>query len=119
MKFDYLKHTAALSLSLAYTHTHVHNPLCDIAYTRTYTPYEAFYLKHHLILKRKNLLSTMCVCTRGAASVNYKGTACISANSIAGMVLGDHVSGLKALCYLEIIQTSRSSNNVFYICCGG
>lgn len=67
--------------------------------------------------KRKNLLSTMCVCTGSAASVNFK--ACISANSIAGLVLGDHVSGLKALYHVEIIQTSLSSDDVFYICCGG
>lgn len=56
-----LKHTAGLILNLAHMHTvtHTHSwkhttpPLLRQTQTHTHTPYEAFYLKHLLILKRK------------------------------------------------------------------
>lgn len=69
--------------------------------------------------KRRSLLSTVRVCAPSAAAVNFKRPACVPASSMAEMVLGDRVSGLTALCHMEIIQTSRRANDFFCICCGG
>lgn len=65
-------HTTRLML-LRETHTHMHS-------LRGLLPQAPSYFK------RRNLLSTTCVCTPSTASVNFKGPACIPASSIAEMV---------------------------------
>lgn len=72
-------HTTRLML-LRETHTHMHS-------LRGLLPQAPSYFK------RRNLLSTTCVCTPSTASVNFKGPACIPASSIAEMVQGGVVGG--------------------------
>lgn len=68
-------------------------------------PVRPFYLKHNLVLKGGTFCQ-QCVCVPCAGPVNFKGPWYILVGSDVEMLLGDHVSGLKALCHLEIIQTS-------------
>lgn len=116
---------AGLNLILSCTKTHIHTPMhtqpfwyCWHTQTQGALPARPFTSSPILFSKEEPFVNSG-VCTPSTACANFKGPACLPAHSTAAMVQGDRVSGLKALRHLVIIQTSPSSNDVFYICCGG